>query len=136
MKRAGVLALITAVSLLAVAAFADEFPMRNSTTEPAAVGVVHANTDRNGNLDVEVAVKHLAPPQRLAPPHQNYVVWVQAPGKQPENIGMLRINGDDMAGSLRTKVIYRSFDIFVTAEDNPHPDSPMGPEVLRGTVQK
>ena len=136
MKRAAVLALSAALFLLVTVALADEFPMRNATIEPAAEGVVHANTDRNGNLDIEVVVKHLAPPERLSPSHQNYVVWVQPPGKSPENIGMLRINKDDMAGSLRTKVTYRSFDIFVTAEDNAHLDSPMGPEVLRGTVQK
>jgi hypothetical protein len=48
----------------------------------------------------------------------------------------LRVNTDDMAGSFRTKTPYKSFDIFVTAEDNPKPDSPSGTEVLRGTVQK
>src|SRR5205823_14142860 len=87
MKRAGALALGAAVLLVAAFALADEFKMRNSTIDPAAVAVLHANTDRNGNLDVELVAKHMAPPDRLTPSHQNYVVWVQAPGKQPENIG-------------------------------------------------
>jgi hypothetical protein len=41
-----------------------------------------------------------------------------------------------MAGSLRTKTPYHSFDLFVTAEDNPQPASPSSAEVLRGSVQK
>ena len=90
----------------------------------------------NGNLAIEVESKHLAPPDRLSPPHSTYVVWVQPAGKPAEVIGQLRVNTDDMAASFKTSVPYHNFDIIVTAEDNAKPDSPSGTEVLRGSVQK
>jgi hypothetical protein len=135
MKRVGAFALAT-IFILSTFAFADKFPMRNSSVDPAATAVVHANSDRNGNLDITLDARHLAPPDRLTPPHSVYVIWIQAPNKSPEELGVLRVNTDDMAGSFRTKTPYKSFDIFVTAEDNPKPDTPSGTEVLRGTVQK
>jgi hypothetical protein len=136
MKRGGVLAIIAALLVLVSVAMADEFKLRNSELNPAATAVAHVNTDRNGNLEVNLQVEHIAPPDRLNPAHSVYVVWMQAPNKQPEMLGLMRVNTDDMAASLKTKVPYHSFDIFVTAEDNNHPDSPSGPEVLRGSIQK
>jgi hypothetical protein len=131
------LTLVAAVVLVfAAAASADQFRMRAGESNPAATGVIHANTDRNGNLSIEMEAKHLAPPDRLSPPHSTYVVWVQPAGKPAEPMGELRVNKDDMAASFKTSVPYHNFDIFVTAEDNPKPDTPSGPEVLRASVQK
>jgi hypothetical protein len=122
--------------LSAFALATDKFPMRNSSIDPAATAVVHADTDRNGNVQLVLDAKHLAPPDRLTPAHSVYVVWIQAPGKSPEELGVLRVNTDDMAASFKGETPYKSFDIFVTAEDNPKPEAPSGTEVLRGTVQK
>lgn len=137
MKTARVLAFITAaVFTLAVAASADQFRMRAGESNPAATGVIHANTDRNGNLAIELKSEHLAPPDRLTPPHSAYVVWVQPAGKPAEVIGQMRVNTQDMAASFKSSVPYHNFDIFVTAEDNAKPDTPSSIEVLRGSVQK
>lgn len=136
MRRAGLLALATIFILSAFALGTDKFPMRNSSIDPAAEGVVHATSDRNGNVQLELEAKHLASPDRLTPAHSVYVVWIQAPGKGPEELGVLRVNTGDMAASFKGETAYKSFDIFVTAEDNPKPATPSGTEVLRGTVQK
>lgn len=137
MKSGKILGLIAAVVLaFATAASADQFKMRSGESNPAAMGVVHANGDRNGNLALVLEAKHLAPPDRLTPAHSVYVVWVQPAGKPAEVIGQLRVNTHDEAASLKTSVPYHNFDIFVTAEDNPKPDSPSGTEVLRASVQK
>ena len=137
MKRVGVLPIASLLLiLLSTATLADEFKMRSSPLAPAATASIHANSDRNGNLDITLEAKHLAPPDRLAQPHTVYVVWIQAPGKESQQLGVLRVNTDDMAASLRTKTPYRSFDLFVTAEDSPQPAAPSSAEVLRGSVQK
>ena len=137
MKSSRVLTLtIVAMLAFAVAASADQFRMRAGESNPAATGVIHANTDRNGNLAIEIESKHLAPPDRLSPAHSTYVVWVQPAGKPAEVLGQLRVNTDDMAASFKTSVPYHNFDIFVTAEDSPKPDAPSSTEVLRGSVQK
>lgn len=137
MKSRKMLMLVAAVVLVfAASASADQFRMRAGESNPAATGVIHANSDRNGNLSIEMEAKHLAPPDRLSPPHSTYVVWVQPAGKPAEVMGELRVNKDDMAASFKTSVPYHNFDIFVTAEDNPKPDAPSGTEVLRASVQK
>src|SRR5437588_4582232 len=137
MKSGKALTLVVAVVLVFVAAAsADKFRMRAGESNPAAVGVVHANSDRNGNVAIELEAKHLAPPNRLNPPHSTYVVWAQPAGKPAEELGELRVNSDDMAASFKTTGPYHNFDIFVTAEDSPKPDAPSGPEVLRASVQK
>jgi hypothetical protein len=137
MKSQRVLTLVAAMMFtFAVTASADQFRMRAGESNPAAMGTIHANTDRNGNLAIELESKHLAPPDRLSPPHSVYVVWVQPSGKPAEVIGQLRVNTQDMGASFKTSVPYHNFDIFVTAEDNAKPDSPSGTEVLRGSVQK
>jgi hypothetical protein len=136
MKRAGVLATVAVVVLTTSLAFADRFKMRSSDISPAAVAVLHVNSDRNGNLAIDLEARHLAPPDRLSQPHQVYVVWIQAPGKQAEELGQLKVNTDDMAAGFKANTPYHNFDIFVTAEDTPQPTSPSSVEVLRGAVQK
>ena len=137
MKSRSVLMLVAAVVIVfSAVASGDQFRMRAGESNPAAMGIIHANTDRNGNMLIELEAKHLAPPDRLSPPHTVYVVWAQAAGKPPEVIGQLRVNAQDMAASFKTSVPYHNFDIFVTAEDNAKPDSPSGTEVLRGSIQK
>lgn len=137
MKSRKALTLVGAVVIVfAAAASADQFRMRAGESNPAAMGVVHVNTDRNGNLTVEMEAKHLAPPDRLSPPHSTYVVWVQPAGKPAEVMGELRVNKEDMGASFKTSVPYHNFDIFVTAEDNAKPDTPSSTEVLRTSVQK
>jgi hypothetical protein len=137
MNRVGVLTIaFLLVVLISTAALADEFKMRSSPLAPAATATIHVKSDRNGNLELKLEAKHLAPPDRLAQPHTVYVVWIQAPGKDPQQLGVLRVNTDDMAASLATKTPYRSFDLFVTAEDSPQPASPSSAEVLRGSVQE
>src|SRR2546430_2581144 len=67
-------AMVAAFLIFTAAALADQFRMRAGESNPAATGVIHANTDRNGNGAMELEAKHLAPPARLTPPHSTYVV--------------------------------------------------------------
>lgn len=133
MKRA---LLITSVALLSLTPFghSKEFPLTASATVPAAKGKVNVDKDQNGNVKVKLEVQHLAKPSTLTPAETNYVVWIQARGKEPENEGRLTVN-DKLEGKLETTTPYEAFEIFVTAEGNPNVTSPEGGEVLRGTVQ-
>lgn len=109
--------------------------LTNTGINPAAEGKVTTGNDRNGNTDVEVQVKHMATPQSLTPAQQGYVVWVQPRGKQPEMLGVLRVN-DDLEGSLKATTPYKDFDVIVTAEDNMRPEAPSGMVILKGTVER
>jgi hypothetical protein len=99
------------------------------------MGKVITDNDRNGNTGVEVEVKHMAAPTALTPSKNAYVVWVQPRGKEPELLGVLRVN-QDLEGSLKTSTPYKDFDIFITAEDNPKPDMPSSMVILKGSVER
>ena len=120
---------------LVISAWAREDKLVNTGTAPAAEGKVVTSTDRNGNTDVEVEVKHLATPQSLTPPKQSYMVWVQPRGKEAEMLGALRVNSD-LSGSLKSSTTYKDFDVVITAEDDAKPATPSSTVVLKGTVER
>lgn len=109
--------------------------LTNTGVAPAAEGKVITDTDRNGNTGVEVHVKHMANPQSLTPAKQGYLVWVQPRGKDPELLGLLRVN-EDLEGSLKATTPLKHFDILVTAEDNLKPEAPSSMVILRGSVER
>ncbi len=119
----------------AVAAWAREDRLTNTGLNPAAEGKVVTENDRNGNTKVSVEVKHMAMPQALTPARQAYLVWVQPRGKEPELLGVLRVN-DELEGSLTATTPNKDFDILITAEDKPNPEVPSGMVVLKGTVER
>lgn len=126
--------LAMALLLLTGVMLADDVKLRNGQLDPAAQGTVDYHHDRNGNTSMELKVEHLAPPSNLQPAKQVYVVWVQAPGQQPENKGVLKVN-ENLEGSIKMITPYKSFDVFVTAEDTPSVAQPSTMEMLRGSIQ-
>lgn len=130
------IALITILSfLLTVAAWGREDKLNNTGLAPAAMGKVTTDNDRNGNTGIDVEVKHMAAPQSLTPAKTAYVVWIQPRGKDPEVLGLLRVN-EDLEGHLKAATTYKDFDIFITAEDNVKPDAPSSMTILKGSVER
>ncbi|HLJ29264.1 MAG TPA: hypothetical protein VKY85_21325 [Candidatus Angelobacter sp.] len=121
--------------LLSAAAWGREDRLTNTGATPAAMGKVITDNDRNGNTGIDVQVKHMAAPQSLTPAKTAYVVWVQPRGRDPEVLGLLRVN-EDLGGSLKATTPYKDFDVFITAEDNPKPDSPSSMVILKGTIER
>lgn len=121
--------------ILVVAAWAREDKLINTGTAPAAEGKVTTSTDRNGNTEVDVHVKHMATPQSLTPAKQSYMVWVQPHGKEAELLGALRINSD-LEGSLKSSTTNKDFDVLITAEDDAKPATPSSTVILKGTVER
>src|SRR5579871_3175104 len=113
------------IFLLSVIAWGREDRLANTGATPAAEGKVVSSNDRNGNTQLDVQVKHLATPSSLTPAKNAYVVWVQPRGKDPEVLGVLRVN-ENLEGSLKATTPYKDFEIFVSAEDNPKPEMPSG----------
>jgi hypothetical protein len=121
--------------LLATIAWGREDRLTNTGAAPAAEGKIITDNDRNGNTGVEIQVKHMATPQSLTPPKQTYLVWVQPRGKEPELLGALRVN-ENLEGSLKAATPYKAFDVLITAEDSPKPDSPSSLVILKGAVER
>jgi hypothetical protein len=121
--------------ILVVAAWAREDKLTNTGAAPAAEGKVITSTDRNGNTEVDVRVKHMATPQSLTPAKQSYMVWVQPRGKEAELLGALRVNSD-LEGSLKASTTNKDFDVLITAEDDAKPATPSSTVILKGTVER
>jgi len=133
MRRASVSTLIAGL-ILSVAALAAEIPLVASSIVPAASGKVSYEHDRSGNIKLHMQTQNLAAPERLTPAKNAYVVWIVPRDGQPQNAGVLRVS-NDLRGSFSTTTPSKSFDIKVTAEDNPTVSQPTGPEIFHGGVQ-
>ena len=135
MRNRNIVLFVVFSFLLTAAAWGREDRLTNTGLTPAAMGKVTTDNDRNGNTGVEVEVKHMASPESLTPSKTAYVVWIQPRGKDPEILGLLRVN-HELEGSLRATTPYKDFDIFITAEESPKPSSPSGMVILKGAVER
>lgn len=125
---------VVAAGLLATGC-SHKVKMTSASSVPAAVGVAKLTKDSNGNIIVDLKVRHLARPDSLTPPQSVYVVWIQPRGGQVAKQGQLRVD-DNLQGEFKTPAPAKSFDIFVTAESGPTVTQPTGPEVLRQTINE
>jgi len=115
-------------------------PMLASPRVPAATGEVSVKDADNGNVKLEVQVKHMAPPEKVATGASSYVVWLKplATGnenEQPQNLGALAVN-KDQEGEVNTTTSYRQFDLFVTAEPQAGSTAPTGEQLLSTTIRR
>ena len=125
---------IAAVALVACAAGNPTIHMTTAQGIPAAEGTVRASHASNQNTALDIEVKHLALPARVAPGATTYVVWSLARGQDtPQNLGALRVD-DDLKGTLKTVTPLRTLDVFITAEPTQTGDRPTGQRLLFASV--
>lgn len=109
--------------------------MMSGTLTPAAQGTITIRKGKNDNTAVNINTQNLAKPSSLTPAENVYVVWIQPPGQDAQNHGMLRVN-KNLAGDLETETPYKRFKIFITAEQNAQIQMPQGPTVLSAEVSQ
>ena len=117
------------VSLMFLAACHKHVHLTPATSVPAATAKADITHDSNGNTVVNLDVKHLAKPENLTPPASVYVVWVQPRDAAPIKQGQLQVN-DDLSAHFRAPTTYKTFRLFVTAEQSASVTSPSGEQVL------
>lgn len=98
---------------------------------PAAEGRVKTKLTSNKNTQLELKVKHLAPPARISPGTAVFVVWVRglALGAEATNLGALRLN-KNLSGKLRAITPMTAFDVFLTCEPIQTVTMPGGRELM------
>lgn len=133
MRKLAIYSCLLVFGFLCFAA-ASDIPLVADPSVPAAGGKLSVNKDNNGNLRIRLQVEHMARPSALTPARQNYVVWIEARGQEPQNQGTLRVD-DKLKGNFETTVPKQYFEVFVTAEDNPAAQTPSGPRLLHAEVQ-
>ena len=123
------------LALLAAVALAKKYPLTAASAVPGARGNVDISKDNNGNTKLKMKVQHLANAENLTPPAAGYVIWMQARGGSAENQGQLKVD-KNLEASFETVTPLKSFDVFVTAEQDLKATSPGGMEVLKATIQQ
>lgn len=97
---------------------------------PAADGTVKFAKADNGQTSIHLVVKHLANPDKLTPPVNTYVVWVQdGRNSAPEKIGELVLD-QNLDGELKGETPLHSFEMFVTGETSGEVARPSGEKLF------
>ena len=105
-----------------------KFPV--SPLAPAAEGTVKVNQDKNKNYVINLSVKYLANPDRLNPPKQYYVIWLENENGNAVNLGML-VSDNKNNASFKSVTSSKPALIFITAEDTGDVNYPGSQEIFR-----
>lgn len=114
---------------------ARKFAFSTSQVVPAAEGSVKVKKGKNDNYRIDLSVIRLAGPERLTPPKNAYVVWMETKQNGTKNIGQLKSSSGFLSktlkSSLETVTSFKPEGFFITAEDNANIQYPDGQVVLR-----
>lgn len=109
--------------------------MLTSSENTSGQGTVQAKAGDNGNTALEVRVKHLAPPSKVADDASVYVVWIKPRNGALQNVGALEVD-DDLVGKLDTTTPHRAFTVTVTPEPSARMAAPTHKAVFTSDVDR
>lgn len=116
------------------AASPPSYKFFGNNTAPAAQGSVTVRAGPNGNSQLAVRVRHLAPPERLVAGATVYVVWVTPLDRgPPQNVGALRLDSS-LDGALKTVTPLHDFRLTISVEADPAAAAPTSDPVVSTTV--
>ncbi|WP_240032144.1 hypothetical protein [Psychroflexus aestuariivivens] len=120
------------VSVFLMMACAQKVAFPVSNVVPGAEVEAKIKTDNNDNYEIDLKVKNLTSPDRLEPPKEMYVVWVETE-RGTKNLGRLEISkgmfSGTRSGSLKTVSPYKPKRILITAENSSSNNEP-GSQVI------
>ena len=115
----GALLLLLLAGSVSTACAGVTLALGGSSQIPAAQGKVRLRHTSNGNMEIKLSVKHLAPPGRITPGSEVFVVWARglAPGAEAQNLGALVVD-KNLSGKITATTAMSSFDLFLTCEQS------------------
>ncbi len=132
----GVTVLLVLTIGFAMCSGPSQIRLTGSPETPAAQGTAKLKITDNGNVDIDMVVEHLAPPEKIDPGATAYVVWVRGTDRfaQAQNMGALVID-DNLKGEFKGGTPLHAFQLSVTAEPSRVSTIPSGKTVLSAQVQ-
>lgn len=113
---------------------AKKVNFQTSQIAPAATGEVKIKKERNANYKIDVSIRHLASPDKLATSRKFYIVWVEMGEANPRNLGIIKSSSSllssTLKGSLTAVVTAKPKKVFITAETESNVTQPGFPIVL------
>lgn len=125
---------LSLIALLGLSSCASTSSFLISTVVPAAEGTIRIRKDKNKNYDIVIKMYNLAEVERLEPPKNAYVVWMENEDGRVKNLG--RINSSHEMLTKKLKATFETVSptkptkIFITAEDEANVTSPSSMIVL------
>lgn len=109
--------------------------MLTSAENTSGEGTVQAKAADNGNTALEVRVKHLSSPSKVADDASVYVVWIKPRNGELQNVGALEVD-KDLVGKLDTTTPHRAFTVTVTPEPSARMAAPTHKPVFTSEVNR
>ncbi|MFV8370048.1 hypothetical protein [Flavobacterium sp. LB2R40] len=113
---------LTIFILLSLVSCGKNIAFQNSSIVPAAQGNVSIKKDSNKNYSIKIKILNLAEVNRLQPPKNVYVVWMETKDAVVKNIGQIKSDTAFFSSKLKTDFeTVTSFEpskIFITAEED------------------
>lgn len=130
----GKLALIIFILSFTLLACSKKLYFEKSVMLPQAQGTVKIKKDKNNNYSIDIDIEYLAESNRLTPPKEMYVVWVETESNGIKNVGQIKSRNGLLGGKLKastdTRVPFKPTRVFITAEDVGNGSAPAGQTVL------
>ena len=129
--RFGSLLVLLLSGTIATTSTAMTMPLTSSPQIPAAEGKAKLSKTKNGNVEIKLTLKHLAPPERIVPGSNVFMVWVRGlgPDDQAQNLGALKVD-KKLNAKMTAVTALSSFDLFITCEPSQTVTTPGSPELL------
>ncbi len=105
------------IVILSFASCTPKITFLTSSVVPAAEGVVTVKEDKNNNYVIKLEITNLAAIDRLEPPKNTYVVWMETDRREAKNIGRI-VTSNSLKVTFETVSSFRPTRIFITAEEN------------------
>ncbi|MFV8441761.1 hypothetical protein [Flavobacterium sp. LB2P44] len=113
---------LTIFILLSLVSCGKNIAFQNSSIVPAAQGNVSIKKDSNKNYSIKIKILNLAEVNRLQPPKNVYVVWMETKDAVVKNIGQIKSDTAFFSSKLKadfeTVTSFEPSKIFITAEED------------------
>jgi hypothetical protein len=115
------------------------YTLKGTPKAPEADATVVADVDDKTSIaHLTIKCEHLAPPDRLSPGATAYVVWARKNDSGPwTRVGALQYDDGTRKGELKeASVPLTAFDLVITLEKQPAPESPSPDIAISQRVQE
>jgi len=131
LTRTFFLGVLATMIILSFHSCAQKALFLTSSVVPAAQGEVAVTKDKNNNYVIKMKISNLADVDRLQPPKNSYVVWMETDRGLARNIGRISTS-NKLNVSFETVSSFKPNKIFITAEEDESTQYP-GPMIVLTT---